>query len=266
MYSQGDKPDFKEKHDAVGALNLFFSKHTFAPGDDAFQAGQNRFFLKPGWERMMKSDRKKEGLVDAAPGKVACRGYSYGVRSAMGHMLLNVNSATGLFYDTMTVAEYLAIDPENNSEQDLIGVRVWIAFKRGAKNEDGDYDEESVHLNKAPARTKTIFGFGERLADQQEAYKDANGKIVTVWGHMNSNYGTEIRDDGCSTEGSPESVCVNTNPKDASNPAYFLADDLYILPYQIYKRKIEGSLTSAIIKKPCRPPSENIGAIFSEGI
>jgi hypothetical protein len=38
------------------------------------------------------------------------------------------------------------------------------------------------------------------------------------------------------------------------------------LPYQIYKRKIEGSLTSAMIKKACRPPSENIGAIFSEGI
>lgn len=54
-----------------GALNLFFSKHTFAPGADAFQAGQNRFFLKPGWERMMEPDRKNEGLVDAAPGKVA---------------------------------------------------------------------------------------------------------------------------------------------------------------------------------------------------
>jgi hypothetical protein len=53
----------------------------------------------------------------------------------MGHMLLNVNSATGLLYDTMTVAEYLTIDPENNSQQDLIGVRVWVAFKRSAKNE-----------------------------------------------------------------------------------------------------------------------------------
>ena len=129
MYSQGDKPDFKEKNDAIGALNLFFAKHTLAPERrDTFQAGQNGFFQKPGWERMLTVGKDKE-LKDTARGKVACRGYSYGVRSAMGHMLLNVNSATGLLYDTMTVADYLEVDPDNNSEQDLIGVGVWVGFQ-----------------------------------------------------------------------------------------------------------------------------------------
>lgn len=202
-------------------------------------------------------------ITDDAPGKVALRGYSYGVRPAMGGMLLNVNTATSLFYDTVSVATFL--EDTRNHEDDLIGVRVFVAFKRSLANLDEKDEPRNKNIDSAQSRTKTVYGFGKARAESQEAYQDKDGNSVKVWKHMNTLYGSESQP-GYQTRGTEESICVDTNPEGAPNPAYFLAEDLYILPYQIYRRKIEGPFNSAMIKKACRSPGENVSAILHEGI
>ena len=257
-YTKGNRPKCDDENEAVGAMNLFFSKHIFSPDQSNFQAGSNRFFVKGGWERFL--GRGDDG--NAAPGKVMIRGYSYRVRPAMGQLLLNVNTARGLFYDDWTVADYLG--EYNNDPADLIGLRVLLDLRRVARDADGEeLEEETNALNTAKAITKTIYEIGTLVASKQFAYRQGT-KDVTVWEHMDKNYNGKV--DLEKTSGNAGSFCINTNPKDSPTKAWFLADDLIILPYQAYKRKLDGDLTSLVIEKACKPPSDNLRAIIQEGI
>lgn len=245
-FANGTDPTYADKNEAIAAMGLVFDKHILAPGHGTFLAGKNRIFLKSGWEEL-----------DSDKSKVVFRGYSYVVRPAMGGLLLNFNTAMSLFYKPMTVIEYLQLNQEDGVA-DLIGVRVWVNFDRECEDED-----TQKALNTRQARTKTISEFSDETAGQQYAYHETDstgGQIRrSVWEHMQQHY------DGL-TAGSEDSWCVNTNPTSANTKAWFLAEDLYILPYQIYKRKLEGKLTSAMIKKACRTPNENVKAIMSEGL
>lgn len=244
-HAHGNDIRYPGKDDATAALNLLLAKHPLQQA--MFRAGSNRLFMKSGWEELTGQH------------KVLCRGYSYNVKAAMGSLLLNFNTAMSLFYQPVTVAEYL--EERGNTKQDLYGVRVWVKVYRRAED-----SKTQDARNTAQARTKTISEITTGHADAQYAYTE-NGTRYTVWQHMKYYYleGDDLRDDE-KTKGSQDSVCVNTNPLSSSTKVWFLAEDLLILPYQIYRRKLEGELTSAMILKACRKPQQNINAIMSEGM
>ena len=252
-YAKLEKPDYSGRQETVAAMNLFLTKHLFGPGQPNFQAGKDRFFLKSGWESIN------------SPGKLAYRGYSMQVRPAMGQLMLNINTSTGLFYDAITVAEYLelGLDPSG-----LLGVRVWVDLKRNMSSAQADSPANIPDLDTEQARTKTISEFGG-AAGRTEAYSRTNeaGKEikVSVWDHMKDKY-SKHKNMNYNTDGSINSICVNTNPVKASTKTWFLAEDLVILPHQLYKRKMDPELTAEMIKKACRKPDVNVDAILQEGL
>ena len=244
-YAKGVNPRYPYKQEAIAASNLFFTKHLLAPDQPNFQLGKSRFFLKKGHEQ-----------IDSY-GKLAYRGYSFQVRPTMGQLVLNLNTSTGLLYKNVTVADYLH---NNNDHDDLVGLRVWLKLKRNVGGDTPNLDSEQV-------RTKTIYAIGGR-ADEEKAYALTENGVeidVTVWGHMSQNYEGHPNMN-YNTAGNENSTCINTNPTAAATKTWFLAEDLVILPGQMYKRKLDSHLTSEIIKKACRKPEVNVKAILKEGL
>ncbi|KAK4557041.1 hypothetical protein LTR86_006022 [Recurvomyces mirabilis] len=202
----GEDPTYSAKNEAIAALNLVFSKHVLSEEQGGFFAGKNRFFLMSSWEEL-----------DHDAGKVVFRGYFYTVRTTEGSLLLKVNTGMSVFYQPMTVADYLR--NRDNDERDLVGVRVWINFPVQT-------------LTKPNKLLRTIL-------------KGARRPFLS---------------------GTASSKCVNTSPTNPRAKVWFLAEDLWILPEQMYRPTIEGKLTSAMIKKACRTPKQNSQAIMSEGM
>jgi hypothetical protein len=160
------------------------------------------------------------------------------------------------------VADYLN---DGNDPKDLIGVRVLLRFTRIHRNADPAKEEEEANaFNTAQARMKTITNISTRSAEEKTAYVQDN-IVVTVWEHMEKNYKRKDYKFTEQSDGRPASYCVDTNPEQSKTRAWFLAEDLFILPHQLYKRKLGGRLTSLVIQKACRSPKDNINAIVQEG-
>lgn len=208
-YAKGNQPDCSDAHLAMTAMNFFLSKHILSQKANC-QVGSNKFFIKRGFETFRKENKKDEGLDDA-PGRPMHRGYSYRVRPAMGQLLLSVNPANSVFYDACYVSDCLQY---GYPVKDLIGVRVYLCFRRNSRNSDAEREmEETAAFNTVQARVKTIYGISDLEAGQQEAYQ-IGSKTVTVWDHMEKNYLECVENDDEKTEGSTNSWCINTNPKD----------------------------------------------------
>ena len=244
-YVNGRYHNYPHLQEAIAVMNLVLGKHPFATDQANIAVGDGCFFPQRGWED-----------IDS-PGKLVYRGYSFQVRPAMGQLMLNINTTAKLFYDNITVAAFLR---QNENPEQLCGVRVWLTLKRNVSDNVIDIDQDHH-------RTKTISEMG-RIASLQEAYPlTGNGeeRPVMVWEHMQQRY-TSHKNIDYNTRGSRQSLCVNTNPKDASTEAWFLAEDLIILPGQICKHKPGEQLTSSLIKFGSRAPSINARAITTEGL
>lgn len=224
----------------IEAINIIINKYIQCQADrSSFSLGTNKVYSKNGQKSLNCAN------------KVAIRGYNFSYRSGMGCHLLNVNTATGVFHQTMPVSAYLATNSVD--QNDLLGVRVWLSFER---TKPGDQDRSFDH---AKRRLKTIAGFSRRPAGGKngEIAYTTQGRNVTVFEHMNRSYGAK-------TKGTQQSLCVNLGGTDKGKELWFMAEDLIILPYQPFRRDLSADLTSALIKEACRKPAENLSLIANE--
>lgn len=63
---------------------------------------------------------------------------------------------------------------------------------------------------------------------------------------------------------SDENILVNLG--NDAQPSWFPAEHLHILPYQLYKSKLDPVQVAAMIKIACRNPEANRKMIMSEGL
>lgn len=56
------------------------------------------------------------------------------------------------------------------------------------------------------------------------------------------------------------------NLGNTAQPSWFLAEHLRILPYQLYKTKLDANEVAEMIRQACRPPDENRTLIMEEGL
>lgn len=58
--------------------------------------------------------------------------------------------------------------------------------------------------------------------------------------------------------------CINLG--NDAQPSWFLAEHLFILPYQLYKSKLDPIQVAEMIKHACRDPDTNRMLIMEEGL
>jgi eukaryotic translation initiation factor 2C len=105
----------------------------------------------------------------------ALRGYDYGVKPAMGGILLNVGLETSAFWRPLLVSEVLAqgsLRPFGDDEMALKGVRVYITYERGPKSKS-----QLSGVNDKLSRIKIIRGFGKACNVQDFQFvRNVNGQ------------------------------------------------------------------------------------------
>ena len=257
------------------ALNIVISKAIRGDGalltqykvGDIAQVSANKFFL--GAERR-----------NLATSLCAVRGFYYTAKPGIDKLLLNVNSATSAFFETITVAEFLRDTTTFRGTsrallQDmLVGKQVLITYGRG-KNEEAQ-QEDRAHPER---RVKTIFRFGaENIectpvlitenvdcedVDTEYSVKDYLSKrkscrIVTVVELTAAEYPKLSFDDRC------DLMAVNLGNK--TNPSWFAPEHLRILPYQIYRRPVPDRLTSDMLDLANNTPIKNQILITGHGL
>jgi eukaryotic translation initiation factor 2C len=122
------------------------------PDDEIIQVGANKFFLKGGYQQLVR-------------GLVAVRGYYTSIRPTTSGFLLNVNTATSAFLEPIRVSTLLSYFGNDTKyvEKMLKGKTVRIIYER----ENYDEDKSKVDPNGDLARTKVFQNFGLSATKQQ---------------------------------------------------------------------------------------------------
>lgn len=231
------------------ALNALIARHVSSANSNINQVGPNKFFLK-GYE-------KKNDLFNIH------RGYYTSIRPGSDSILLNVNTATSAFYQTMTVAEFYRDVEKNPADygdpEDLLkGLTVRIAYDR--QKHDDEYDP-----NTEDHRHRIIAGFGDVPSVQKF---DHNGVTKTV-----AKYFGEL---GAPKINHPAFPCVSINvtpkkakpdhdtDKPAVNPNWVPPEFLQIDPYQAFNKLLQGKHTDDMITVALRHPAKNQDLIINE--
>ncbi|KAH9842270.1 Piwi-domain-containing protein [Teratosphaeria destructans] len=230
----GRQSCLNDRTEMLEALNLVLMKTAVSgQSSPAFQTGKYKMKL------VLPSDTTKPKL-------------------GMGHVLLNMSTGATMFHKSMTIAKYLAAagqfqGAKAQAKDDLRGVTVYVNFDRFSAAR-GDMDHG---IDDPPRRIKTISGFADELAGGC-TFTDSGGVTRSGYQHMQYMFSGTSK---CTAS----SVLLNVGGKSHGKQRYYAAEDLTILPYQPYKRKLDSFLTSAMIKKAERHPHDNITAVVTEG-
>lgn len=287
-YVQGRNIDYEETG-AAEAMNIMVSKAVADGSEITFQAGQNKFYYRPGWKDFGGPKQPDDS------GLLAMRGYYCSIRPAMGTVTLNINTLTSTFYHPQTVQWYLEVlDPRgkrfpranDNSEarkrnlrevnQHLAGLRGYVNFDRSPP----DGSDPSIDSDRR--RTKTINNLAS-YADElkfipkpegaaakgaskdhpheevmESANHDSGRGLISVWDHIQNKYPRQ-------SLGVANQIAVNVGGK-PPNTKYYLASQIQVLGDQIYRRKLPAHLLPKMIDIARRPPAENRTAILGEGL
>lgn len=208
--------------------------------------GDNRFF--PLEEKESECElSKKHGLI-------ALRGFSSHVTPVDGSVTLNINTAFSAFFKPQTVQEYITAFG-NKAPYHLMHVRVRIMYDRCKPGEvDKSKDEEA-------RRTKTITGFSASTA-RETKFTDRKGDEISVYDHHKNTY-------PLAKSNSMDSICINTGDTTDGQQCWFLADQLQVLPGQMYRRlldKLDPELPAKMIDFACQSPETNRNAIMQSGL
>ncbi|KAK6433892.1 Protein argonaute [Oleoguttula sp. CCFEE 5521] len=240
-YCMGKNPGYAETH-SLTALNLLLSKgREQTSSDKTIDLGQNKLYWKPSWV-----------VIDDKARIIGLRSYSYSTRALMGGLLLNVDVGMSAFFEPGYLSKYCKTG--NRSQwQHLVGLRVMIMYHRGG--------DEKPDMDTPERRTRTITGFSQYEANA--TFFDIGDGVVqkptSVYDYANSTLASDAReyvfDDG---------VVVNVGSQE--KPTWFLATLLWVLPGQLYKRKLFGLQTASMIEHAQIKPEINRIAISEEGL
>lgn len=155
----------------VEALNIMVSK---CFDGEVIKIGANKFFVERAQQHF-------------GTGVAMCtlRGYHYSIRPNMGKILLNISTATSVFYKPIYVSEYLedTTFSANDKLRFLKGVRVYIDYERGNR----DKKSRLSGCNRPQVRIKPIFEVGDLTVRQQRFVETTSTRPVTVESYLRSS-------------------------------------------------------------------------------
>ncbi|OAL44588.1 Piwi-domain-containing protein [Pyrenochaeta sp. DS3sAY3a] len=243
QFTGGTGESNKEAQDKVAeickALNLVMSKDI--PSRPGLSPKANKFFIARGHEYL-------------TPSLCAIRGYFYSIRPGMGNILLNLNSCTSAFYQPILVSQYL-LDKGTfpyalEREASLRGLQVQLMYE--PKGEGGEKRPESYYI-------KTIEGTGESCGRLEIDFQDRHGgpsKRMTIKKYFLEQYQITLKN--------PELAAINCGTR--TNPMWYPPEQLQIVPYQMYRRKVPDKLTEKMLKVAALPPNQTRALIEHEGL
>lgn len=247
----GSNPDYEEVG-AGQALDILLG-HNVAKtqSGSTFQVSNNKFFTT-----------EKEDELSRNYGLIVLRGFSSHVTPANGSVTLNVNTAFSAFYKQQSVHRYMEdfgpfFNVNRKAREHLLHLRVRIMYDRTKPGEtDHAKDTEA-------RRTKTITGFSRRSA-AETMFTDRNNKLISVWDHFRKEYPR-------AQSIARDKLCVNTGDVAAGQECWFVADQLEVLPGQLYRSLLEkidddGEMAAAMIGFACCTPETNRNAIMNAGL
>ncbi|KAG9079096.1 CDP-diacylglycerol--glycerol-3-phosphate 3-phosphatidyltransferase, partial [Ceratobasidium sp. UAMH 11750] len=182
-----------------------------------------------------------------AKGLTLYRGFFQSVRPAVDRMLVNIDVATGVVYQPLTVLDFAmahlglrdARQVAELSETQLISLTrvlkgVHVVPTAGRPPRSGGHRPKSVkNIDK---RSAASFMF------------DRNGTQISVQQHMQEQHNYHIHN--------PRAPCVIVN-RDAAYPMEFLK----ILPHQLLKRPVPPDLTSEVLNFSTQKPDDRLRQI-----
>lgn len=247
----GSNPDYEEVG-AGQALDILLG-HNVAKtqSGSTFQVSNNKFFTT-----------EKEDVLSPKYGLIVLRGFSSHVTPANGSVTLNVNTAFSAFYKQQSVHRYMedfgpSFNVNRKAREHLLHLRVRIMYDRTKPGEtDHAKDTEA-------RRTKTITGFSRHSA-AETMFTDRNNKLVSVWDHFRKEYPR-------AQSIARDKLCVNTGDFAPGRECWFVADQLEVLPGQLYRSLLEkidddGEMAAAMIGFACCTPETNRNAIMKSGL
>ena len=252
-YVAGGKPKYGKMttfnfDPIVTASNSIISKGL---SNDVVQISSNKFYLKGGW--------KPFGTV-----LYTMRGYSYTVKPGMGKILLNINSATSAFYQSITVDEFMrnASFSLEQREGILKKLRVYIVRDRVIpKGATVEQKEHADYLNNPQMRVKTIYKFGRPIKDEFFE-KDVQNNITKQWAKKKLSVRKYLKEVfGEEPVGDSKAVNVGSD----IDPRYYPQEWLRIMPFQICKQ-IPDELTTAMLQDACHTPARARALIEAEDL
>lgn len=234
-----------EEVGASQALDILFGNHIARNlNSKTVQIGDNRFFPT--------GDKQSEYDLGPKEGLIALRGFSSHISPVDGSVTLNVNTAFSAFYKQQTVQKYLDDLGDKKARERLLHARVRIMYDR-TKSDEADKSKDTE-----ARRTKTITGFSKKVAKDIK-FTDRNNNEISVWYHFRTSYPAV-------NSTSQERICVNTGDTTPGQECWFLADQLEVLPGQIYRKLLDPNLTAKMIEFACQSPETNRKAILNSGL
>ncbi|OQO10157.1 hypothetical protein B0A48_04514 [Cryoendolithus antarcticus] len=243
-YCQGSWSRDTDQHGLV-ALNLLLAKGREQSSNmDTFDHGQNKLFWRP-----------SRVQIDAGTCIIGLRSYSYSTRALMGGLRLNVDVGMSAFYDAKYLTAYFKFMDWKiyKIRRHVIGLRVMLMYYRGGK--------DNPEMDTPERRTRTITGIHEKKAGEVYFLKGegAAQEKISVLAHAHATLHPSMLQ-----YARTDSWVVNVGSTD--RPTWILADLLYVIPGQQYKRKLLGNQTAAMIKEAQIEPEPNRSAILTEGL
>lgn len=242
---------------AVDALNIVLSKGISdnQTGGNTFLAGKNRFYYRPGYDRL---DCRSPALSNL----LSIRGYHASIKPGLNTVLLNINTVTSAFYSPATLDQYLTHFAKSSGRANsgplwerllkhVKGLRVYVNFSRLHKDNDPSIDRDS-------RRIKTLADVGKYPEDQDVT---VDGASTSVWNHVQNKY----------PSGSPADAknypTGNVGHSKKPNQKFYLATQLTVLSDQLYRRSpMPAEVTQQMITTARRRPEVNSHAIVNEGL
>ncbi|KAG9122255.1 hypothetical protein FRC07_001456 [Ceratobasidium sp. 392] len=176
------------------------------------------------------------------------RGFFQSVRPAVDRMLVNIDVATGVVFQPLTVLDFAQLflglrDPRQTSE---LSENQLMSLTRILKGINVVPTGGRPPKSGKPHRPKSVKSIDRRGA--ASFMFDRNGTQISVQQHMQEQHGFRLQ--------FPKAPCVIVN-RDAAFPMEFLK----ILPHQLLKRPVPPELTPEVLNFSTQRPDERLRQI-----
>lgn len=250
--------NYAGKGDVVQAMNIIFNHAAGANQVLSAQPG-NKFFPYAHHNALNTQGHKNHESWELGEGLLAIRGYYSSVRLGPQRVLLNLNVATGAFYESLPLNELINKFMRGRPLTNQYAARQCVAFIKKLKCAINYLKEKDTKgKEKSVLKIRTVNGFTSSPFAQNadQAKFDHEGKRVSVKDFFKSQHKITLK--------FPELPVINCGT--SKDQMLIPAELLLVLGGQPARRLLSAEQTTNMIAFAGRPPNANAQSIEGSGL
>lgn len=262
-YVKSTAGNYQPKGDAIQAMNIIFN-HAAGVHQRITAQSNNKFYPLEDFAAMGLPRHPNTESWDLGEGLVAIRGYYSSVRPGPSRVLVNINVATGAFYEAlpldMLMEKFMGnrrFDSESNARVCLNFIKRLKVVTRYLKEKDANGKDQSV------LKVRTVMGFSKHPFAQNANqikfdHTDDNGNKtnLTVAQYFLRKHSKTV--------GKPYLPVINVGTD--KDPMYIPPEFCLVIAGQPARRLLTANQTSVMIGFAGRPPNANAQSIETSGL